>query len=122
MNYSSTQIGLKLELEEGIARDYIDAIRDAFDTAGMDMPKHLHDAVFEIGVQLDADEEETEGEVVSDEHGTVKVTGVVIDDGNELVDGINIHDEDGNLLCEVMGYSVSDVNSNNVDNIISSYE
>lgn len=49
-------------------------------------------------------------EIYTANYGVVTIKDVMVDiDGTNLEGGINIHDEDGNLLCEVAGVSCDDV-------------
>jgi len=52
MRLITSNIGLRLEIEEDVASDIVRDLRTTYDEAGRDMPKHLNDAVFDLEVQL----------------------------------------------------------------------
>jgi hypothetical protein len=50
---------LNLEIDKGLAREYVDAIYNAFSESGNEIPKHLGDALCSIELQLnDANEQQ----------------------------------------------------------------
>lgn len=61
--------------------------------------------------------------VLTDNYGLVTITDVMVDlDGTCLTDGINIHDEDGELLAEIAGATLDDVtNGDDAETYIDSY-
>lgn len=48
----SEEMGLRIEGDSEVLKDVVESIREAFDKAGMDMPKRLHDCVFSLESQL----------------------------------------------------------------------
>jgi hypothetical protein len=123
MNYKSVQIGLTLEIEEGNARDYIDTIHEAFQNSGMDLPKHLGDALLDIETQLDADIKINGNKVQSKTHGLVTVRNVELDHGEEegMVDGVELLDDKGETIGVIAGYELNEVTERHIDELINEY-
>ena len=57
-------------------------------------------------------------------YGMVTVTDVMVDDGyGNLNDGVDIEYADGELICEVSGYSTDDLENdiNQIEDLINTY-